>query len=408
MKTKVLLAIIVSLISNYVFSQKQITAEEAINNIGETVTICDKISDARFLESSPGKFTLLNIGGRFPNQKLTIVISEVNRNNFPLRPEIFYLNKSVCVSGKVTLYRQKPQIQISGPGSITVTTDALEATKPTTPPSSPKANTSNFDYGIRTSSTTPIVIVTSDLTYEAGISVGSMNGVTDIGRKKSSVFLPATVDWRSTKGNVSLYGGVLYRNTFGARLEMTYGRVAGNDKNGLYPDRNLSYRSKIFEVAAIGECFILKDNRLSPYIMGGVGVFSFNPQAKYKDNWVNLKPLHTEGEGFSEYSDRLDYKLTDLCLPFGAGVRYSLSDAFNLKLEALYRYTFTDYLDDASTTYIEAALFSKYLSASDATMAAALSKPNARFPNYYRRGGTKSKDKYFTINLKFGIKLPKF
>jgi RNA polymerase sigma factor (sigma-70 family) len=39
---------------------------------------------------------------------------------------------------------------------------------------------------------------------------------------------------------------------------------------------------------------------------------------------------------------------------------------------------------------------------------AALSKPNPQLPLIYRKGGVKTKDKYFTVNLKLGIKLPQF
>jgi hypothetical protein len=407
MKRYCLLTISFWFISSYTFSQKKITPDEAINNIGETVTICDKIVDARYLESSPGKFTLLNMGGRFPNQKVTIVINQINRNNFPLRPEVLYLNKTLCVSGKLSLYKQKPQIQISNPGDISVN-DASEIVSTPATATAPNTQVPTIDNKRKSGPSAlirPPLIYTSNVTYEVGLSVGTMNAATDVGRKKSSIFLPSTVDWKSTKGNVSIYAGILFKNIVGARLEMTYGRVAGSDENGLYTDRNLSYRSKIFEIAAIGEYFPLRDRKLLPYAMAGIGVFSFNPQAKYKNDWVDLKPLHTEGEGFSEYADRPEYSLTGVCLPFGLGVRYELSNMMNFRLEGLYRYTFTDYLDDVSRTYIDPALFTKYLSASEAAMAAALSKSNVQAPLAHARGGVKTKDKYFTINIKLGVKL---
>ena len=36
----------------------------------------------------------------------------------------------------------------------------------------------------------------------------------------------------------------------------------------------------------------------------GVGYFSFNPQAKLGNRWIDLQPLSTEGQGFPEYPDR--------------------------------------------------------------------------------------------------------
>ncbi len=387
MKTSILLIAVFSIFSNSLLAQKKITTAEVLNNIGNFVTVCDKIIDATYLENSPAKLTLLNIGGAYPNQKLTIVINEENRNNFPPRPEIFYLNKTICVTGKLLLYKERPQIQITSPSNVVEIHDPI----PNTPAPSIATQT--------------LFKTTTQFNFEAGASIGIMNGATDIGRKRSSVFLPSTVDWKSTKANLSLYGGVMYKNLLGARIEITYGRVAGADKNGLYPYRNLSYRSRIFEVAAIGEYYPVAINKFSPYVMAGIGVFSFKPQTNYNGSWINLKPLHTEGQGFAEYPGRSEYKLTQLCLPFGLGVKYELSPLLNLRVEWLYRYTSTDYLDDASKSSVNPFLYDKYLSSQDAAIASALTKRSRDYAIGYLRGGTKTEDKYFTINIKLGYKL---
>jgi opacity protein-like surface antigen len=386
-KTSILLIAVFSIISNCLVAQKKITTAEALNNIGNIVTLCDKIVDATYLENSPSKLTLLNIGGAYPNQKLTIVINEESRINFPPRPEIFYLNKTICVTGKLVLFRDKPQIQIFSPSNVV----EIHETFPDVPAPS-NANLTLFQK-------------TTRFNFEAGASLGTMNGSTDIGRKKSSVFLPSTVDWKSTKANVSLYGGGMYKNLLGARLEITYGHVAGNDKNGLYTYRNLSYRSRIFEVAAIGEYYPLELDKFNPYVMAGIGFFSFKPQTNYNGTWIDLKPLHTEGQGFEEYPGRAEYKLTQLCLPFGVGVKYELSPLFNLRAELLYRYTSTDYLDDASKSSIDPSVYSKYLSAQNAAIASDLTMRSRDYRIGYLRGGNKTEDKYFTINIKLGYKL---
>lgn len=67
-----------------------------------------------------------------------------------------------------------------------------------------------------------------------------------------------------------------------------------------------------------------------------------------------LRPLSTEGEGF--VSGKSNYNLTQLAIPFGAGVKLSLSDNINVGLEVGYRKLFTDYLDDVSGTYVDQAL----------------------------------------------------
>ena len=40
-----------------------------------------------------------------------------------------------------------------------------------------------------------------------------------------------------------------------------------------------------------------------------------------------------------------------LCVPFGAGLKYSLTPKTNISFEVAHRFTFTDYLDDVSSTY---------------------------------------------------------
>ncbi|MBA2761448.1 MAG: outer membrane beta-barrel protein [Segetibacter sp.] len=386
-RTNILLIAVCTIIGNSLLAQRKITSAEALNNIGSIVTICDNIVDAIYLENAPNKFTLLRMGGVYPNQKLTIVIDEKNRSNFPPRPEIFYLNKTICVTGRLELYRETPELEIFSPSDLARSADSV--------PGNPAPIITNV----------PSIEYMPEFDFEAGMSVGTMNGATDVGRKKSSIFLPSTVDWKSTKANISLYGGVTYKNLLGARLEMTFGRVAGADKNGLYPYRNLSYRSSMFEVAAIGEYYPLAKANFNPYVMAGVGVFSFKPQTYYNGAWIDLKPLLTEGQGFTEYPGRTGYKLTQLCLPFGAGAKYELSPAFNVRLEFLYRYTSTDYIDDASKSSIDPSLYEKYLSSENATIASDLTKRSRDYASGYLRGGTKTEDKYFTINVKFGYKL---
>ena len=52
-------------------------------------------------------------------------------------------------------------------------------------------------------------------------------------------------------------------------------------------------------------------------------------------------------DGFSER-----YRLTEVAIPMGLGVKYRLTERFILGLDAGLRKTFTDYLDDVSGTYV--------------------------------------------------------
>jgi hypothetical protein len=86
--------------------------------VGKTVTVYGKIEDGRFLLSAANQPTLLNMGGKFPNQKLTVVVYGINRPNFGYKPEEVLINKVVYVTGKVELYKSKPQIIVENPFEI--------------------------------------------------------------------------------------------------------------------------------------------------------------------------------------------------------------------------------------------------------------------------------------------------
>lgn len=100
------------------YSQQNILPEEVYKYVGDTVRVCGKIYSTRFLESSGKKPTLLNMGDKFPNQHLTVVIYGDDRVKFGYKPESMLLEKTICVLGKVELYKDKPQIVVIDPFQI--------------------------------------------------------------------------------------------------------------------------------------------------------------------------------------------------------------------------------------------------------------------------------------------------
>lgn len=135
------------------------------------------------------------------------------------------------------------------------------------------------------------------------------------------------------------------------KLMFNYGAVSGRDKHAIEDDllkRDLSFRSNILELGLQLEYNILGyqpyalSSPFSPYVFAGIAAFKFNPQTRYNNDWVNLKPLQTEG---------VNYKKLSMSIPFGAGLKYALNDHWNLGIEYGLRPTLTDYLDDVSKTY---------------------------------------------------------
>ena len=157
--------------------------------------------------------------------------------------------------------------------------------------------------------------------------------------------------------------GAFFRKQFGnyiaARLVGHYAQVGYSDvysDNEYQRRRNLSFNSKIFEIAVMGDFNFFKfmptdpAHSFTPYASLGVGVFSYDPYAFYENQKVYLRPLNTEGQTF--YEGRKAYGTMAICVPLAFGIKYAINDRINLNVEVGYRFTTTDYLDDVSTTYV--------------------------------------------------------
>jgi len=186
--------------------------------------------------------------------------------------------------------------------------------------------------------------------------------------------------------------GYMYRwnRRLSFRAEANYYRLHSND---FYTKRNFSFRSgnAEFYIGGIYDIFEFskrykKRKTITPYVFGGVGLTYFNPRAEYNGTWYALEPLQTEGNKYS--------RITAI-LPFGFGAKLKLPKGFDLMMEAGYRKTFSDRLDDVSANYYQPiASFSN-------PVAAALSNKTAQGDNYKGyRGNPHKKDGYFIFQLK--------
>jgi hypothetical protein len=168
-------------------------------------------------------------------------------------------------------------------------------------------------------------------------------------------------------GEFNLGGGLIYRYNFNDRVafkgNILYGRVYAHDEDSdseWQRNRNLHFRSDIFEISGQIEINFLtyeigdRRRNYTPYLFAGIGVFRFNPQAELNGRWFDLQPLGTEGQGIDGFEDR--YVLTQLSIPFGIGYKFNLWGSFGAAIEWGIRRTFTDYLDDVSTIYVDQAI----------------------------------------------------
>jgi len=93
-----------------------IPSAKAKEYVGRDGTVCGKVADTRYLESGK-RPTFLNFDERYPNHTFTAVIFGENRAKFGA-PEKDYLEKDICVTGKIEDYNGKPQIVVTDPQQI--------------------------------------------------------------------------------------------------------------------------------------------------------------------------------------------------------------------------------------------------------------------------------------------------
>lgn len=145
-------------------------------------------------------------------------------------------------------------------------------------------------------------------------------------------------------------------------------RVSGSDVDSRvqsHINRNLSFRTNIFEMGAAVEVNMLPFDKFNPsnkrerryfnftpYANVGLAMFHFNPQALYQGQWIDLQPLNTEGQG-SSFNSNQPYKLYQAAIPFSFGWKWQLSPRSTMSYEFSFRKTFTDYLDDVSGSYAD-------------------------------------------------------
>lgn len=270
---------------------------------------------------------------------------------------------------------------------------------------------------------------------EAGLNFGPTFFLGDLGGNagKGTRFIK-DVNLELTKMMKGAFVTVYPTDWMGIRVagQLTYvsGRDYAINSSGIHEtwrkQRNLDFRSNMWEVYGAVELYPTimfrkyedYDPRLKPYGFVGVGLFHFNPEGSLTDGngtttWYKLQPLRTEGQGMTQYPDRKPYKLTQLNIPMGFGIKYDLNEKVTIGTELLYRHTFTDYIDDVSTNYIDPVYFSQYLSPQDAAIARKIHDkmfgiitPNvSRYAPGTQRGNPKQNDAYFSTLLKVGIKL---
>jgi hypothetical protein len=215
----------------------------------------------------------------------------------------------------------------------------------------------------------------------------------------------------------SFAGGLVFKHNYNARwawrISALYGNVQADDSRSEVPSqiqRNLSFRSQVIEFSPMLEFNFFPyevgnlNRPATPYIFGGFALFRFNPKAEYQGDLVALQPLGTEGQGTVSFPDRKEYSLINAAFPFGIGFKFH-AGRLALAIEWGLRKTFTDYLDDVSTTYVDPDL----LYATNGVLAALIADRSVVNPGEIntgrQRGNPSNKDWYSFAGITLSYKL---
>ena len=223
---------------------------------------------------------------------------------------------------------------------------------------------------------------------------------------------------------------------FSIRTNLAVGKVSGNDNltsEYFRNNRNLNFESMIIEGALLFQVHLIKErtgnryNLRSPagrylgmknpigiglYAFSGIGGFYYDPVGQSPDGIkYKLKPLKTEGQGLPGGAEA--YSGISACIPVGFGLRKAFNGNGGIKLEASYRFTFTDYIDDVSTVYYNNDALANLVSPTAAQMAdpslgasytvsdgnGTITGPFTHTEPGYQRGDASNNDGYMFVTL---------
>lgn len=200
-----------------------------------------------------------------------------------------------------------------------------------------------------------------------GVNAGIANYVGELDPGQS--FISPGLKFTRTSIGVELVKRMAPRVSY--RGDFSWSRIKGDDTKNSTTEgddvyryvRGLNFRNDIY-MLKFDVMIDLHPNRSglkrrlnTPYMFFGLGLFYHNPKAQIDGGYVALKPLGTEGQNMAGTGDGKKYSLIQASIPLGIGYRWKISTLFDFAVEFGWRFTFTDYLDDVSTTYVDKSEF---------------------------------------------------
>jgi hypothetical protein len=100
----------------------RLEADVARQHVDEDARVCGFVAETRYAEASNGQPTFLDFGQPYPNEVFSAVIwgGAPERAKYPELPEMLYIRRNVCVTGRIELYGDKPQIVVRHQAQLTI------------------------------------------------------------------------------------------------------------------------------------------------------------------------------------------------------------------------------------------------------------------------------------------------
>lgn len=220
--------------------------------------------------------------------------------------------------------------------------------------------------------------------YEAFFGAGTANVYGDIGGSltQENWFGLKDIEIESTRPSIAFGAKYKINHRFNARLNFAGAMLHGSDEGSsnfeqrpvpgiswLLTEERTSYKftSMIFEPSAMGEFFIIPENRsmvsdaiynkkgmvngfrsINLYVFGGGGAVLITPPAVF-----DFEGNKVEDDGFQV--EGREYKPVGIVIPIGVGAKMDLFSYWTISAEFGRRYTFTDYIDGYTSKFSKAS-----------------------------------------------------
>ena len=233
-----------------------------------------------------------------------------------------------------------------------------------------------------------VVLLFPSLTYaqkwkrqrvEYSFGLGATNFLGDLGgRDQEGTNGLMDFEYKATRFAAGLGYRYQVAKDWFVKGNLIYAKVSGDDDLTQEParhNRQLNFQSHIVELSGQLEYLLIKQKtghlyslrgvrgkswfRFEVYLFAGIGAAWYSPYAKKDGEWYSLKDKHTEGQGLE--GGPKQYSGFTAVVPWGIGIKRNLGggarsrrfSTWSISLELTMRNTFTDYIDDVSTSYYQ-------------------------------------------------------